>query len=308
MNIVFLDRATLGEDIDLSIFEKFGTLKIYDITESKETLQRVKDADIVVTNKVVIDKTIMEKSNIKLICVAATGTNNVDLEYAKQKGIEVKNAVGYSTASVAQVTFSFALHFMQHLNFYKNYVDEGNWQKSKIFTNIDQPFHELSGKNWGIIGLGNIGKEVAKIATAFGCKVSYYSTSGANTNTNYKSIDLEKLLSASDIISIHCPLNNTTKNLLNSSNMRLLRDKTIILNLGRGGIINEEAILEHVDAKELYFGIDTLSIEPILSDSPLLKVKNKDRLLLTPHIGWASIESRQRLIKCVFDNISKFVL
>lgn len=308
MNIVFLDRATLGSDIELSIFDKFGKVISYDITKEDERLQRVKDADIVVTNKVVIDKEIMDSSNIKLICVAATGTNNIDIDYANKKGIVVKNAVGYSTASVVQVTFSFVFHFIQHLNFYKKYVDDGKWQKSEIFTNIDKPFFELSGKKWGVIGLGNIGSEVAKVASAFGCEVSYYSTSGTNNNTNYKSINLDKLLKESDIISIHCPLNDTTKNLLNSTNIKLIKEKAIVLNLGRGGIINEDALLEAIDSTEVYFGIDVVTKEPIEETSPLLKVKNKDRLLLTPHIGWASIESRQRLLKCVFDNIFEFVL
>ncbi|MDC7242821.1 MAG: NAD(P)-dependent oxidoreductase, partial [Sphaerochaetaceae bacterium] len=232
----------------------------------------------------------------------------IDMEYAKQKGVVVKNAVGYSTASVVQVTFSFALHFIQHLDFYKKYVDDGKWQNSEIFTNIDKPFNELANKKWGVIGLGNIGKSVASVASAFGCEVSYYSTSGANNNTNYKSITLEELLKSSDIISIHCPLNNTTKNLLNSTNMNLIKEKAIVLNLGRGGIIDEDAILDIIDSKEVYFGIDTVIKEPIEASSPLLKVKNKDRLLLTPHIGWASIESRERLIQCLVDNISEFVL
>ena len=308
MNIVFLDRSTLGYDVDLGIFDELGNVITYDITTPSETLERVKEADVVVTNKVVIDKEIMDNSDIKLICVAATGMNNIDLEYAAQKNIAVKNAVGYSTPSVVQMTFSFALHFMQHLNFYKSYVDNGEWQKSPIFTNLDKPFNELGGKKWGVIGLGNIGAEVASVAKAFGCEVSYYSTSGANNNTNYPSISLEQLLEESDIISVHCPLNDTTKGLLNSTNMKQLKDKAIVLNLGRGGIIDEQSILEIADSKEVYFGIDVVSKEPIDGDSPLLKVKNKERLLLTPHIGWASVEARQRLIKCVFDNISEFVL
>ena len=308
MNIVFLDRSTLGDDVDLGMFDEFGKVITHDVTTPEQTLQRVKEADIVVTNKVVIDQKIMDNSDIKLICVAATGMNNIDLDYAKQKNIPVKNAVGYSTASVVQVTFSFVFHFMQHINFYKSYVDNGEWEKSPIFTNLDKPFRELSGKKWGVIGLGNIGSEVASVAKAFGCDVSYYSTSGANNNTNYKSISLEELLEKSDIISVHCPLNDTTTGLLNSTNMNLLKEKAIVLNLGRGGIIDEQSILDIIETKDVYFGIDVVSKEPIEATSPLLKVKDKDRLLLTPHIGWASVEARQRLMKCVFDNISEFVL
>lgn len=308
MNIVILDGATLGKDVDLSIFDKLGDVTVYDITMPDETLLRVKDADIVVTNKVVIDKDIMEQSDIKLICVAATGMNNIDLEYASQKNIPVKNAVGYSTPSVVQLTFSYVFYFMQHINFYKDFVDNGGWENSKIFTNLDKPFFELSGKKWGIIGLGTIGEEVAKVARAFGCDVSYYSTSGANFNANYRSVNLEELLKESDIISIHCPLNDTTKNLLNKTNMELIKDKAIVLNLGRGGIINEDDLRTIVDQKELYFGIDVVSREPIKKDSSLLKVQNKNRVLITPHIAWASVEARQRLLKCIFDNISEFVL
>ncbi len=308
MKIVFLDRLTLGADISLAGFEEFGEVVTYDTTTAKQTQKRVKDADIVVTNKVVIDKDIMDNSCIKLICVAATGTNNIDLKHAASKNIEVKNVAGYSTASVSQLTFSIVLQFMQKLEYYNNYVREGNWEKSPIFTNLDQPFHELENKKWGIIGLGDIGKKVATIADSFGCKVSYYSTSGKNFDTNYVRIGLDELLSTSDIISIHCPLNDATENLIGISELLLMKDKAILLNLGRGGIINEKDLAEVIDSKELYCGIDTVSKEPIDANSPLRKIKNIDRLILTPHIGWASVESRNRLINGVISNIKEYVL
>ena len=308
MKIVFLDRLTLGNDISLSAFDEFGEVVTYDTTTARQTLKRVKDADIVVTNKVVIDSNIMDNSNIKLICVAATGTNNIDLKHAASKKIEVKNVAGYSTPSVAQLTFSVVLHFMQKLEYYNNYVKEGNWEKSPIFTNLDKPFHELENKKWGIIGLGDIGKKVANIANAFGCKVSYYSTSGNNFDTDYIRIGLDELLSTSDIISIHCPLNETTLNLLNNENLFMLKDKAILINLARGGIINEQDLANVIDSKELYCGIDVVSKEPIEANSPLRSIKNKQRLLLTPHIGWASVEARKKLIDGVVDNIKEFVL
>lgn len=307
MKIVFLDRATLGFDICLDGFNKFGEVIVYDVTKPTETLTRVKDADIVVTNKVVINKEIMDNSSIKLVCIAATGMNNVDLEYAKLKNIEVKNVAGYSTASVTQLTFSYVFYFIQKLNYYTSYVNEGNWQKSDIFTHIDKPFYELENKNWGIIGLGNIGESVANIAKSFGCNVSYYSTSGKNNNTKFESKNLDNLLKESDIISIHCPLNNTTTNLLNKTNLSLIKDDAILMNLGRGGIINEEDLATIIDTKRLYCGIDVVSKEPIEENSPLLKVVNKDRLALTPHIGWASIEARNRLINSIINNIEEFV-
>ncbi|MDN5054748.1 D-2-hydroxyacid dehydrogenase [Aliarcobacter butzleri] len=307
MQIVILDRATLGFDIDVNIFSKFGNVTSYDSTKENETAQRVKNADIVLTNKVVIGKNEIDNSNIKLICITATGMNNVDLEYAKEKNIAVKNVAGYSTSSVVQVGFSMILYFVQKLNYYKKYVDEGNWQKSELFTHIDEPFFELDKKRVGIIGLGEIGRNFAKKAKAFDCEVVYYSTSGKNSNSEYKSISLEELLKTSDIISIHAPLNENTKNLLTYENMKNMKDGAILLNLGRGGIINENDLAKLIDEKEIYCGIDVVSKEPIEESNPLLKVKNKNRLLLTPHIGWASIEARTRLVNMVAKNIEDFI-
>ena len=307
MKIVILDRATLGFDIDISIFESLGEVKSYDITKPNETIERLQDADIVITNKVVISKEVMDSSNLKLICISATGMNNVDLEYAKQKNIEVKNVAGYSSASVVQVAFSMIFYFIQKLDYYKKYVDEGNWQKSQIFTHIDKPFFELDGKKVGIIGLGDIGRNFAKKAEAFDCEVVYFSTSGKNSNSEYKRVELDELLKTCDIISIHCPLNENTKDLLNYENMKNIKDGAILLNLGRGGIINEADLAKIIDEKEIYCGIDVVAVEPILESNPLLKVKNKDRLLLTPHIGWASIEARTRLVKMVAENIKEFI-
>ncbi|MFA9373412.1 MAG: D-2-hydroxyacid dehydrogenase [Poseidonibacter sp.] len=307
MKIVILDRATLGFDIDVDIFKTLGEVTSYDVTFQNQTKNRVKDADIVITNKVVISKEIMDASNLKLICISATGTNNVDLEYAKEKNIEVKNVAGYSSSSVVQLSFAMIFHFVQKLNYYKNYVDEGKWQKSAIFTHIDKPFYELDKKRVGIIGLGDIGLNLAKKAAAFDCDVVYYSTSGKNNNSDYKRVELDELLQTSDIVSIHCPLNENTQNLLNFENMNKMKDGSILLNLGRGGIINEEDLAKVIDLKEIYCGIDVVSKEPIEESNPLLKVKNKDRLVLTPHVGWASIEARKRLIHMVANNIKEFI-
>lgn len=306
MNIVILDRKTLGLDIDMSIFEELGNVTSYDTTKANETIQRLQNADIVITNKVVISKEVMENTNLKLICISATGTNNVDLEYAKQKNIEVKNVAGYSSFSVVQLAFSMIFQIVQKLDYYKKYVDEGNWQKSEIFTHIDKPFFELDGKRVGIIGLGDIGRNFAKKAKAFDCEIVYFSTSGNNSNNEYKRVELNELLSTCDIISIHCPLNENTKDLLNYENMKDIKNGAILLNLGRGGIINEPDLAKIIDEKEIYCGIDVVSVEPILESNPLLSVKNKDRLLLTPHIGWASVEARNRLVKMVAKNIEEF--
>ena len=307
MKIVILDRATLGFDVDISIFETLGEVISYDITLPNETTNRVKDADIVITNKVMISKEVMENSNLKLICISATGTNNVDLEFAKQKNIPVKNVAGYSSSSVVQLAFSMIFQIVQKLDYYKKYVDVGNWQKSQIFTHIDKPFFELDRKKVKIIGLGDIGKNFAKKARAFDCEVMYFKKKKKNSNSEYKQVSLDELLSTCDIISIHCPLNENTKDLLNYENMKNIKDGAILLNLGRGGIINEADLAKIIDEKEIYCGIDVVDIEPILEDNPLLKVKNKQRLLLTPHIGWASIEARTRLVKMVAENIKEFI-
>ena len=304
MKIVFLDSKTLGSDINLDQFDSLGEVIYYDFTAPCDVLERVKDADVIITNKAIVNKNSMENSDIKLICITATGMNNIDLEYAQEKGIPVKNVAGYSTSSVAQVTFSYILQFVQKINFYDNYVKSGGWENSDIFTNNDKPFYELNGKTVGIIGLGNIGKEVAKIATVFGCKVIYYSTSGKNNDNRYKNVSLEVLLKESDIISIHCALNEQTNNLLNKNNLDNLKDGAILLNLGRGGLVNEQDITDTLNnGSDIYFATDVTTVEPIQKSSPLLTINDKERVIITPHIAWASIEARTRLMDLVYKNI-----
>jgi len=300
MKLVFLDTLTLG-NIDLNRFESLGKVEIYQTTSKNETLNRVKNADIVLTNKVVIDKEIMDNSNIKMIQILATGMNNVDLEYAKSKGIIVKNVAGYSTNSVAQLTFAFVLNILNRVNYFNEYVNN-EYFNSNIFTHIID-FTELNGKRWGIIGLGEIGKKVAKIAEAFGCEVVYYSTSGKNDNKEYKRVSLEEVLQ-SDIISIHSPLNENTKNLLNKNNLKLIKKGAILLNLGRGGIVNEKDLADIIDKQGFFAGFDVFENEPINIDNPLLKVKN---IYLTPHIAWASKEAREELIKLAYENVKSFL-
>lgn len=309
MKIVLLDRKTLGNDISLEKFNTLGEVSIYETTKADETLNRVKDADIVITNKVVISKEIMEQSQIKLICITATGTNNIDLEEAKNRGIEVKNVVGYAKSTVAQLTITLVLHFIQKLDYYKKYVEEKKWENSDIFTHLDVPFYELENKNWGIIGLGNIGQRVAQIAKAFECNVNYYSTSNKNHNTNFNQVDLEELLKTSDVITIHSPLNDATKNLINKTNLNLLKDGAILINVGRGGIINEEDLAKTLDEEKLlYCGLDVVNEEPIRKDNPLNFIQNKERLVITPHIAWASIEARNKIVDTIFDNIQEFIV
>ena len=307
MKIVCLDAATLGSDVNLDVFRQFGEFKSYQTTAANERIERLKGADVVITNKVMIDKETMDASNLKLICISATGMNNVDLAYAATKGIAVKNVAGYSTASVVQHTFACLFALTNRVKFYDNYAQSGEWVKSEIFTYLGADISEIAGKEFGIIGLGEIGRGVAAVARAFGANVSYYSTSGANKNSEFNQKSLDELLRSSNIISIHAPLNEKTRNLLGINEINLLRDNAIVLNLGRGGIVDETAMARAIDERNLRFGTDVLECEPMSENSPFLKVKNRANLVITPHVAWGSLEARKRLISLIVKNIEEFI-
>jgi glycerate dehydrogenase len=233
--------------------------------------------------------------------------NNVDVEHASKKGISVKNVAGYSSKSVVQHTFAMALYLMERLPYYDSVVKSGEWGRSGIFTDITHPFSEISGKKWGIIGFGTIGQGVADIATAFGAEVCYYSTSGKNLKHSHRHLPLESLLKECDIISIHAPLNDDTYNLINENNLNLIKDNAILLNLGRGGIINETDLAFELDRRSIYAGLDVLEKEPIEPSNPLMRIKNPQRLLITPHIAWTCIEAREKLFDGILENIQTFL-
>lgn len=307
MRIVFLDKATLGQDADLSAVRALGDLTMYETTAPEQTDSRIADADVVITNKVVIDRAVMDRAqSLRLICVAATGMNNIDLAAARERNIEVRNVAGYSTESVVQLTFSHVLYLLCRHGFYDRYGKTA-WQASPIFTHIGPSFYELAGKQWGIIGLGAIGRRVAQIATAFGSTVAYYSTSGMNDNPSYRRLDLEGLLRTSHIVTIHAPLNERTKNLLDEEKLQLLQDGAVLVNMGRGGIVDEAALARLIDERLIYAGLDVVGTEPIAADNPLLRVRHPERLSLTPHIAWTSREARQRLVQAIADNIRMFL-
>lgn len=308
MNIVILDAKTLGNDIDLSALDKLGKVVRYESTDPSQTYDRIRNATIVITNKVVISKLHMQRCPLlKLICIAATGMNNVDLDAAAQIGIEVKNVAGYSTDSVIQHTFSMLFYLLGHSRYYDDYVKSGEWQKSPIFTNVSRPFFELKGKTWGIIGLGEIGEGVARLASAFGVNIVYYSTSGKNNNNDYNRVELDTLLQDSDIISIHAPLNDATYNLIGLNELKQMKNGVYLLNLGRGGIINEDDLAKIIDNKEIYVALDVLEKEPMTDPHPLMDVNHQERLYITPHIAWTSIEARNRLVELVIENILSFL-
>ncbi len=306
MKIVILDALTFGET-SLETLSALGELTTFQTTAPTETLERIKDANVIITNKVVITKEMMDIcSALELICIAATGMNNVDLEAAKSKNIEVKNVVAYSTDSVIQHTFSLLFYLVGQSSYYDNYVKDGSWSRSPIFTDVSRPFFEIKDKKWGIIGLGSIGQGVAKVATSFGADVSFFSTSGKNHSEEYLQVELDTLLRECDIITIHAPLNETTNNLLNYEKLSLLKERAVVLNLGRGGIINEDDVARIIDERELFFGLDVLAKEPMMKNHPLLSIKSQQNLYITPHIAWTSIEARDKLIEGVKNNIEKF--
>jgi lactate dehydrogenase-like 2-hydroxyacid dehydrogenase len=305
MKIVLLDTLTFGET-DLSAFDALGEVEVYQTTAQEETQGRIINATVIVTNKVLITKELMQNSaSLKLICVAATGTNNVDLKAAKELGIVVKNVAGYSTDSVIQHTFSMLFYLLGHSRYYDESVKDKTYSKSPIFTDVSHPFFEVKGKKWGIIGLGSIGRGVASIAQAFGAELLYYSTSGVNRTEDFQRTTLENMLATCDIITIHAPLNEKTTNLLAYDELLSCRDGAVVLNLGRGGIVDEKAVAKLVDEKNIYFGLDVFAKEPLDINSPLLEVKNSDRLYMTPHIAWTSVEARERLIASVIENIKE---
>ena len=304
IKIAMLDSATLG-DVDLSIFNELGDFKEYKLTAPEQTIERLKDVDVVITNKVLITEDVIANTNLKLICVSATGVDNIDLKAAKERGIEVKNVAGYSTNSVTQQTFASLLTLTNKVCYYNSYCLDGKWTKSKTFTHLEKPFFELNGKTFGIIGLGDIGKSVANVAKSFGCEVIYYSTSGKNSNKNYKKVELDELLRSCDIISIHAPLNENTKNLISKNELVKLKKGAILMNFGRGGIVDEKEVAKQIDSSDLKFITDVLESEPMRADHPFLKVKNRQNLLITPHVAWASIEARKRLIEIVAKNIKE---
>ena len=308
--IVFLDAATVGADISLEPIAQMGAFTSFSATKPDEVAMRVADADIIIVNKVRIFQQQMDAApQLKLICVAATGTDNVDSIYAQSKGIAVKNVAGYSTDSVAQLTFAHLLHLVTHLSYYNHYVHSGSYAESPNATHIGPMFTELKGKQLGIIGMGNIGQKVAKIASAFGMNPVYYSTSGTGHCKDYPCVGLQELLKTSDVVSIHAPLNDRTRNLIAIQELELMKPTALLINMGRGGIVHEadlvKALNEHMIAGA---GVDVFSKEPISQEHPFYGVVDQQRLLLTPHIAWTSIEARTTLVQKIAENIRTYLL
>lgn len=309
MNIVVLERHSVGTDVNVDCFKELGNVTYYRNTVEEEVAERVKDADIIIANKSPLnEKTLKDAKNVKFIAEFATGYDNIDLKYCDERGIKVSNVRNYSTAAVAQHTFAMLFYLLEHLPHYDNYVKGGTYASQDRFSNFDIPFTELDGKTWGIIGMGNIGKSVAKIARAFGCKVIYYSTTGRNSVQEYEQVDFDTLLKESDFLSVHCPLNESTLNLIDYDALSKMKSTAYIINVARGKVVNNRDLYKALmEDKIAGAGLDVIESEPITNENPLSTIMDSNKLIITPHLGWASIEARQRCVDFAYDNVKSFL-
>ena len=306
MKMVFLDAATMG-DVSFAPLERLGSLLCYDSSTPEEALKRVSDCDVLIVNKVRVTPELIDAAlDLKLICETATGVNNIDIEYAAKKGIPVRNVAGYSTPTVAQATFMHILSLVGSAPYFDDAVKSGRYSASGMFTDVSVNWWELAGKTIGIIGMGNIGRKVAQIAEAFGMKVCYFSTSGTSHCKDYPSLPLEQLLAQSDIVSVHAPLNERTEALIGEKELAMMKPSAYIVNMGRGGIVVEEALVKAVDEGVIAgAALDVYSVEPLPEDSCYLKARHPERFRFAPHVAWASEEARARLLGMVAENIAK---
>ena len=306
MKITILDKVAMGEDTPYSIIDEYGEVVSYDTTFPNETVEHIADSDVIILNKVKITREVIEKSkNLKLICIFATGYDNIDIKAAKENGVAVCNVPGYSTDSVALFTVSTVLALVSHLKEYNRYVMTGEYSKSSSANKITPVFHELKGKTWGIVGFGNIGKAVGKVAEAFGAKVI---VNKRTPISEYTCVDIDTLCKESDIISVHCPLNDGTRDLINKNRIDLMKKSVVLVNEARGAVLNERDVTEAVKSGDIAaFGCDVYSAEPFPLDHPYHEIKDYDNVILTPHAAWAAYEARERCIKIIGDNIASYL-
>lgn len=308
MKIVILEADSLGEDMVFTPFEEFGEVVIYPSCTSEQAPERVQDADVVIANKVPIcEATVGQAKNLKLVCLTATGINNLDGDYLKAKGIAAYNVAGYSTNGVAQHTFALLFYILEKLSYYDQYVKSGEYARGSCFSHFGKSFCELQDKTWGIIGLGAIGRRVAQLAEAFGCKVLCYSASGHKYDSRYEQTDFDTLLAKSDFISVHAPLNAYTENLFTLDAFKKMKNTAIFINVARGALVNEQDLYTALTTDEIAgAALDVLCREPMDPENPLLKIQDSTRLLITPHIAWAAKETRFRVVEEVVQNIRRF--
>lgn len=308
MKIVVLERHSVGPDIPVQ-FEHLGEVTYHrNTTTIEEVRERISDADIIVANKAPLrEETLKDAPKVKLICELATGFDNVDLVYCKNRGIKVCNVVDYCSGMVAQHTFALALALLEKLPHYDQYVKSGAYSAQDRFSNFDLPFHELEGMTWGIIGMGNIGRRVAGIATAFGCRVIFHSVTGKSNCQDYPQVDKDILLAESDILSLHCPLSDLTRGFIDSQALRLMKNTAILVNVARGAVVDNLALYEALVTGEIAAaGLDVVDGEPLQLSNPLSLLKDSNQLIITPHLAWASVEARTRCVEEVAKNIEAF--
>lgn len=310
MKIVLLERNSAGTDISVDCFQELGQVTAYANTvTAQEVTERVADADIIVCNKAPMrEESLKNCPNVKLVCELATGFDNCDLAYCKSRGIQVRNVVDYSTGMVAQHTMTLALALSQKLPHYDNYVKSGAYSAQDRFSNFDVPFYELEGKTWGIVGMGNIGRRVAKLATAFGCKVIFHSITGKSTCTDYPQVDKDTLLAESDFLSLHCPLSDLSRNFIDWEALKKMKNTAVLVNVARGPVVDNRALFDALlDGQIQAAGLDVLEKEPLEPSNPLSQLKDSNKLIITPHLAWASVEARTRCVQGVYDNIAAFL-
>lgn len=310
MKIVILERNSVGEDVSVECLRDFGEVTVYGNTVTMEEVrERVRDAEIVIANKSPLcEETLKDAPDIKLICEFATGYDNCDLAYCASRGIKVANVRDYCTAMVAQHTFAMALALSQKLFHYDSYVKSGAYGAQDRFSNFDVPFYELEGKTWGIVGMGNIGRRVAKIAVSFGCKVIFYSITGNSNCKEYQQVDKETLLSESDFLSLHCPLSDLSRNFIDKQALKCMKNTAVLLNVARGAVVNNKDLYQALETGEISAaGLDVLEKEPMDAANPLGRIKDSNKLLITPHLAWASVEARTRCVQEAYRNIEAFL-
>ena len=308
MKIIVLEADAVGKDMSYEGYGKFGELEIYGNLPQEKVKDTIKDADIVVSNKLLMNESVLEGSKVQMIAEAATGYNNIDVEYCKKKGIRVANVAGYSTLSVAQHTVALLLSVYEKLSYYNDFVKSGKYAASSTFCHVENYFHEIAGKTWGIVGLGAIGRATAKLAEAFGAKVVYYSASGNTYDVDYEAVDFDTLLKTSDIVTVHCPLNEKTNGLFDEEAFCKMKKSAVLINVARGPIVSAKALVDALNNNEIMAaGLDVFEVEPMTTDNPLQAFKDDSRLVLTPHIGWGTVEARCRMIDEVELNIQAFL-
>lgn len=306
MKIVLTDAQTVLDSImTADVLENFGEVVKYDLLEYEEIAEKIADADMVICNKTRLDEhTLRLAKNLKYIGLFATGYNNIDIDYCTKHNITVCNAGSYSTNAVAQHTFALILEHYSKVGQYKKFVDDGLWMKSKTFSTLIYQLHELAGKTIGIVGLGNIGRAVAKIANAFDMRVLAYSRT-QNPCEGVELVDLDKLLKCSDVVTVHCPLNKESENMFDAKAFAKMKQGALFVNTARGGVMNEKALFDALHSEHLGGAcIDTLSVEPMADNCILMQAKN---CIITPHIAWSPVETRQRLMGIVADNVKNFL-